>query len=118
MTLDEKIEKEKRLAEINRKQAEEANDLFYRKDMQKSYRESNIKEAKEHEQLVEWLEELKSYRVAVFCGNMTQSMLKEEYNKAIDDFKFEVKSLINELCVIRFKDIDKIAERLKGGDVE
>lgn len=43
--------------------------------------------AKEHEQLAEWLEELKSYRASVFSGYMTQKMLKEEYNKAIDDFK-------------------------------
>ena len=31
------------------------------------------------------LEELKSYRASVFSGDMTQKMLKEEYNKAIDD---------------------------------
>ena len=40
----------------------------------------------ESEQLAEWLEELKSYRASVFSGDMTQKMLKEEYNKAIDDF--------------------------------
>ncbi len=38
------------------------------------------------QQLAEWLEELKSYRTSVFSGDMTQIMLKEEYNKAIDDF--------------------------------
>ena len=38
-------------------------------------------------QLAEWLEELKAYRNHVFSGEMTQSMLKEERNKAIDDFK-------------------------------
>ena len=43
---------------------------------------------------------------------------REGYNKAIGDFKFEIKSLINELCVIRFKDIDEIAEQLKAGDVD
>ena len=36
-------------------------------------------------QIAEWLEELKSYRASVFSGYMTQKMLKEEYNKAIDD---------------------------------
>ena len=40
----------------------------------------------ESEQLAELLEELKSYRASVFSGDMTQKMLKEEYNKAIDDF--------------------------------
>ena len=38
------------------------------------------------QQLAEWLEELKSYRASVFSGDMTQTMLKEEYCKAIDDF--------------------------------
>lgn len=33
----------------------------------------------------DWLEELKAYRESVFSGDMTQAMLKEEYNKAIDD---------------------------------
>ena len=40
----------------------------------------------ESKQLAEWLEELKSYRASVFSGDMTRKMLKEEYNKAIDDF--------------------------------
>ena len=44
-----------------------------------------LKCSEEHEQLAEWLEELKSYRASVFSGDMTQKMLKEEYNKAIDD---------------------------------
>ena len=38
------------------------------------------------EQIAEWLEELKSYRASVFSGDMTKSMLKEERNKAVDDF--------------------------------
>ena len=38
-----------------------------------------------HNQIAELLEELKSYRASVFSGDMTQKMLKEEYNKAIDD---------------------------------
>ena len=38
------------------------------------------------QQLAEWLEELKSYRASVFSGDITQKMLKEEYNNAIDDF--------------------------------
>ena len=73
------------------------------------------KSAEEHEQIAEWLEELKSYRASVFSGYMTQKMLKEEYNKAIDDFKKEIKDLIIDLSVIKFKDIDEIAELLKVG---
>ena len=77
-----------------------------------------IKCAEEHEQLAEWLEELKSYRASVFSGDMTQQMLKEEYCKAVDDFAESVKNLIVDLSVIRFKDIDEIAEQLKAGDVD
>ena len=77
-----------------------------------------IKCAEEHEQLAEWLEELKAYRASVFSGDMTQKMIKEEYCKAVDDFAESVKNLIVDLSVIRFKDIDEIAEQLKAGDVD
>ena len=70
------------------------------------------------QQLAEWLEELKSYRASVFSGDMTQKMLKEEYCKAVDDFAESVKNLIADSSVIRFKDIDEIAEQLKAGDEE
>ena len=70
------------------------------------------------QQLAEWLEELKSYRASVFSGDMTQIMLKEEYCKAVDDFAESVKNLIADSSVIRFKDIDEIAEQLKAGDVD
>ena len=77
-----------------------------------------IKCAEEHEQLAEWLEELKAYRASVFSGDMTQKMLKEEYCKAVDDFAESVKNLIADSSVIRFKDIDEIAEQLKAGDCD
>lgn len=48
----------------------------------------------ESEQLAGWLKELKSYRALVFSGDMTQKMLKEEYNKAIDDFVKEICKMI------------------------
>lgn len=41
---------------------------------------------------------------------------REEYCKAVDDFAESVKNLIVDLSVIRFKDIDEIAEQLKVGD--
>ena len=61
-----------------------------------------LKCSKEHEQLAEWLEELKSYRASVFSGYMTQKMLKEEYNKAIDD-------LIAECENAKFAESDEIS---------
>ena len=56
----------------------------------------------ETQQLAEWLEELKSYRASVFSGYMTQKMLKEEYNKAIDD-------LIAECENAKFAESDEIS---------
>ena len=79
---------------------------------------SYIPKEKEEKQLAEWLEELKSYRASVFSGDMTQKMLKEEYCKAVDDFAESVKNLIADSSVIRFKDIDEIAEQLKAGDCD
>lgn len=43
------------------------------------------------------------------------NMFQLGYNKAIDDFAESVKNLIVDLSVIRFKDIDEIAEQLKVG---
>ena len=76
-----------------------------------------------HNQIAELLEELKSYRTSVFSGDMTQKMLKEQYNKAIDDFVQKVKEHQYVLSdVINSKDygmftigIEQIAEQLKAG---
>ena len=87
--------------------------------------------AEKHEQIAEWLEELKSYRASVFSGYMTQKMLKEEYNKAIDDFaeKLKAKCKVHyvdcdpyfggiEDSILYEDDIDEIAEQLKAGGTE
>ena len=103
MTIDEAISEFKKRAEDSKKNSELG---------MKSY----IPKEKEEKELAEWLEELKSYRASVFSGDMTQKMLKEEYCKAVDDFAESVKNLIIDLSVIRFKDIDEIAEQLKVGD--
>ena len=44
------------------------------------------------------------------------NMFQLGYNKAIDDFVESVKNLIADSSVIRFKDIDEIAEQLKEGE--
>ena len=73
--------------------------------------------AEEHKQIAEWLEELKSYRASVFSGYMTQKMLKEEYNKAIDDLLGGMNQITyncqdaDEL----FEKICDLAEQLKAG---
>ena len=75
-----------------------------------------LKCSKEHEQLAEWLEELKSYRASVFSGYMTQKMLKEEYNKAIDDFVNVCEKQFTTMYGQRYvdmRDIKEIAEQLR-----
>ena len=88
----------------------------------------------ESKQLAEWLGELKDYRdknkmvVRVDVENMDSIKDKIEelskyaeiqYDNAIDDFVESVKNLIADSSVIRFKDIDEIAEQLKaGGNIE
>lgn len=110
MTLDEAIAHAREVAEEQRNACNLA--------WVWSNKENVKKCAEEHEQLAEWLEELKSYRASVFSGDMTQKMLKEEYCKAVDDFAESVKNLIADSSVIRFKDIDEIVENLKVGDGE
>ena len=127
MTLDEAILHAREVAERNRKQYK--NCPSDRTDIRYQTCEEC---AEEHEQLAEWLEELKSYRASVFSGDMTQIMLKEEYCKAVDDFAEK----LNEKCdgMIKDKwnsnvapiswaeayadfkdDIDEITEQLKAG---
>ena len=93
------------------------------------------KSAEEHEQLAEWLEELKDYQdknkmvVKIDCANSEEfkdiavKLAKEQYNKAIDDFvnlakehdfKHDKKDITN--CVIGF--IEFFAEQLQAGGSE
>ena len=124
MTLDEAIQRENKISEENQKIVD-TQIVFDDVSISELYCDdtevieehlSNYKKCAEyHEQIAEWLEELKSYRASVFSGDMTQKMLKEEYCKAVDDFAESVKNLIADSSVIRFKDIDEIAEQLKAG---
>ena len=81
LSIDEAIARERNLAEIYR------NDIVPKEDYHNMpwidmENESNMRIAKEHEQLAEWLEELKMYRESSY-GEL-YSMV---YNKAIDDCK-------------------------------
>ena len=124
MTLDEAIAHAREVAEEQRK----ACDLAWVWD-----NPDNIKKcAEEHDQLAEWLEELKSYRASVFSGDMTQTMLKEEYCKAIDDFAEKLNAKCDGMIKEKWNsnvapiswaeayadfkdDIDEITEELKEG---
>ena len=113
MTIDEAIAREREIAEMHR------NDIVPKEDYQNmpwidKENELNMRSAEEHEQIAEWLEELKEYK-----ENQHRSlrhMYEKGYNKAIDDFVNFCKS--NILCQtfgLRQCDIEEIAERLKAG---
>ena len=86
--------------------------------------------AEEHEQLAEWLEELKDYRdknkmvVRIDCVNSEEfkdiavKLAKEQYNKAIDDIK---EKLMQNGFIYTQHALDvfnEIAEQLKAGESE
>ena len=74
--------------------------------------------AEEHEQLAEWLEELKELR-ATSCGYSKEDIELNRnamYNKAIDDFADKLKQDVMTITFgLRICDIDRIAEQLKAG---
>lgn len=80
----------------------------------------NIKKcAEEHDQLAEWLEELKSYReigIVEECKNSVLDIIRA-YNKAIDDYNKEIKEYLRKFTVhyVSDNDFDYIAEQLKAG---
>lgn len=129
MTLDEAIAHAREVAERNRKQYK--NCPSDRTDIRYQTCEEC---AEEHEQLAEWLEELKSYRTSVFSGDMTQIMLKEEYCKAVDDFAEKLNAKCDGMIKEKWNsnvtpiswaeayadfkdDIDDISEQLKVGAI-
>ena len=127
MTLDEAILHAREVAERNRKQYK--NCPSDRTDIRYQTCEEC---AEEHEQLAEWLEELKAYRASVFSGDMTQKMLKEEYCNAVDDFAEKLNAKCDGMIKEKWNsnvtpiswaeayadfkdDIDDISEQLKVG---
>ena len=86
------------------------------------YNEEQIQASEAFNQIAVLLEELKAYRNHVFSGEMTQSMLKEERNKAIDDFMRSIRDIVfdyytNE-AYIKYNDLLMKAEQLKAGEAE
>ena len=80
MTIDEAIAHAREVVENNRKTAEECL-LFDR--FQKA--DECVMCAEEHEQLAEWLEELKAIKSDGFTDDLLNMGFTKGYNKAIDD---------------------------------
>lgn len=108
MTLEEKIEQEKLQIEENREKLAYAVTL----DNQHAF-DTCMQNIERHEQLAEWLEELKAYKSNDFTNNLQTLVYKQGYDKAIDDF--------SEKLVIMMpghrQDIERIAQQLKAGEL-
>lgn len=120
MTIDEAIARERKLAEIYR------NDIVPKEDYHNMpwidmANEGNEKAAEEHEQLAEWLEELKAIKdgsIPIIHGKAELELHdKAIRNEAIDDFIHECDKYCGFYSGknknITREDILKIAEKLK-----
>ena len=115
MTIDEAIARERQLAKEQRSHVGTWDDEYSKKC--KVY-------AEEHEQIVEWLEELKAYRENSNGYNKEDIELNRNamYNKAIDDLLEDANEMAIEVdtCTYNMKAIgigllEQIAEQLKEG---
>ena len=85
MTIDEAIEKHRKIAETQK--------ILYDACVLKECNKHFLREAEEHEQLAEWLEELKVYHQhEVICNKGYNA----GYNKAIDEFTEELKKRLTD----------------------
>lgn len=113
LSIDEAITHAREVAKRNREQWK--NCTADRRDIEHQTCEQC---AKEHEQLAEWLEELKALKngLNIKCDSLNEALEKGKnigYNKAIDDFVKELKDYFvipHDVRVVEIK-----AEQLKKG---
>ena len=132
MTLDEAIARERKMVEIYKNNIIPKENYHNMPWIDKN-NEVNMRNVEEHEQIAEWLEELKGYRdknkmvVRVDVENMDSikdkidelsKYAESQYNKAIDDFvRFAntMPTVESEDGTIRPMWLEEIAEQLKAG---
>ena len=117
MTIDEAIEHAREKAKEIRENIIDGNNL----EPYESYCNAMTGRcAEEHEQLAEWLEDYKRIKMLI----PIEQALKNEYNKAIDDFADKAQKECDiqnwsKNYGISFENLEKISEQLKaGGDNE
>ena len=125
MTIDEAIAHAREVAEKQRKDNDncEYKAEYGCKGCADYYSNSCIECAEEHEQLAEWLEELKALRngLNIKCDSLNEALEKGKkigYNKAIDDFAKLVETWCWKHEQYNQDDLNKlmnIAEQLKAG---
>ena len=99
LSIDEAISHAREVAEKQRKDNDncEYKAEYGCKGCADYYSKPCIECAEEHEQLAEWLEELKAYREIGTVEECRNSVLdiQKAYNKAIDDFAEKLKEMAN-----------------------
>ena len=114
MTIDEAIAREREKAKEIRENIIDKNNL----EPYESYCIAmTARCAEEHEQLAEWLEELKDIKSDEFTDDLLNMGFTKGYNKALDDFvKFasDMPTVETEDGTIRPMWLEEMAERLKG----
>ena len=110
MTIDEAIAKHRKIAKTQK--------ALYDDCTLKEQNKHFLREAEEHEQLANWLEELTMLRLDSCMIHMPErlQLVENGYNKAIDDFLREIKiDVIATTFGLRICDAERIAEQLKAG---
>lgn len=102
MDIDEAIAHEREVAENNRNEIK----CYPNEEL-----EGCIECAEEHEQLAEWLEELKAFQE----NKWTDIYIKRGYNKASDDFAEMARKIKYQDNALTDIDLDYIVEQLKAG---
>ena len=121
MTIDEAISRIREVADTCEYEASKY-DLSDSYESHVAYQEGKC--AEEHEQLAEWLEELKAYReigtvegyksaIECYTEEYTRRKSNEQYNKAVDDL---VNRMLEEgiIGLVQYAKIKEIAEQLTG----
>ena len=117
MTIDEIITHQRELEEDFRS--------YKTTNKESAFKKQCEKQAKECEQIAEWLEELKAYKEKEFDVLKQDGQLLykqgviDGYDKAIDDIeKIAIEEQIQYDCPLDKHDIEKIAEQLKAGGTD
>ena len=115
MTIDETIAYAREVAERKRR----AINFKSEDNIDDDIKMNCLKCAEEHEQLAEWLEELKAFQE----NKWTDIYIKRGYNKAIDDFVNQFNVIVDEKCGTDTnnyfrKIVKEVAEQLKESESE
>lgn len=123
MSIDEAIAHAREVAKEQRKDNENCKykSEYGCKGCADYYSKPCIECAEEHEQLAEWLEELKCYKndndFSDYADRLHKIAFNSGYNKALDDFVNACKEdILFQIFGLHINGIERIAEQLKERD--